>query len=125
MEDINFKKFTLKDYKEKDILNNKSRTNYEKKTNEFFVCDIDNGKFELNLIILHRQKDYVLTKTSDKEIEEAFILLKNTVSNNQSQNINLEFTTSLVQIVQSYLSSSDEVIFVSQYPTLNNCSSLS
>lgn len=63
MENINFKKFNLKDYKEKDILNKNSRTNYDKKTNEFFVCDIDDGKFELNIIVLHRQKDYVLTKT--------------------------------------------------------------
>jgi hypothetical protein len=73
---------------------------------------------------LHRQKDYVLTKTEDKEIDEAFVLLRNACSGGGSQKINLEFTTSLVQIVQAYLMSSDEVVFVSQYPTLSNCSSL-
>ena len=124
MEDINFKSFTLHDYKHKDILNKNSRTNYDKKTNEFFVLDIDHGTYELNIVVLHRQKDYVLTKAEDKEIEEAFVLLRNACSPGGAQKINLEFNTSLVQIIQAYLISSDEVVFVSQYPTLSNCSSL-
>ena len=67
-ENITFKTFTLKDYKEKDILNKNSRTNYDKKTNEFLVFDVDEGRYEMNVIVLHRQRDYVMTKTEDKEI---------------------------------------------------------
>lgn len=89
MEDINFKSFTLHDYKHKDILNKNSRTNYDKKTNEFFVLDIDHGTYELNIVVLHRQKDYVLTKAEDKEIEEAFVLLRNACSTGGAQKINL------------------------------------
>ena len=77
MENIHFKQFTLKDYLQKDILNKNSRTNYDKKTNQFFVFDIDQAKYQLNIIVLHRQKDYVLTKAEEKEIQEAFVLFKN------------------------------------------------
>lgn len=57
--------------------------------------------------MLHRQKDYVLTRVEDKEIEEAFVLLKNAGEGERSQKINLEFNTSIVQIIQAYLMSSD------------------
>ncbi len=44
-ENLNFKQFTLNDYNSKDILNKNSRTNSDKKTNEFFILDIDDSKF--------------------------------------------------------------------------------
>ena len=59
------------------------------------------------IVVLHRQKDYVLTRVEDKEIEEAFVLLKNAGEGERSQKINLEFNTSIVQIIQAYLMSSD------------------
>jgi hypothetical protein len=50
----------------------------------------------------------VLTKAEDKEIEEAFVLLKNAVEGSERERkINLEFNTSLVQTIQAYLMSSD------------------
>lgn len=49
-----------------------------------------------------------MTRTEDKEIEEAFVLLKNAVGGGEGrERISLEFTTSLVQIVQAYLMGSD------------------
>jgi len=38
--------------------------------------------------------------------------------------VKLEFTTSLAQILQSFLNQSDQVIFVSQYPTINHSQTL-
>lgn len=40
-ENVTFKSFNAKNWKNNDVLNKLARTNYDKKTNEFFVLDID------------------------------------------------------------------------------------